>query len=89
MIHGRLAFVRLSVGATLAALLVLVAFDAYSPLVFYASGLICLLLVTELTATEGVRPRWRRRVRGFTWLLVAGFAVFGAVRIWRILEAVS
>lgn len=71
------------VGWTAAALVVLIALEAYSPELFFVVALIGLLVVTELTAPVAVRPPWRRRVR---WLVVAGLVVFGAIVLRRVLS---
>lgn len=89
MIGDRLQFVVLAVGAAAAALLAMVLADVFHPLRFYAVALGAFVLLVELTAPVGVSPPWRRRVRLCTAVLVAGFVVLAALRLWQIVVAVS
>jgi len=84
----RLQFVRFAVGWMAAAVLVLVALDAFSAVLFYVVSLIGFFLVYEATATAGVRPRWRRRVQLVGALLLAVFVAIAAYQIWLIVETI-
>ena len=69
----RLTFVRYHVAWMLATVSVLVAVERFSLPGFYVLSTIGFYLVTELTATDGLRIAWRRRVRIVGVLLGLGF----------------
>lgn len=86
MADPRLQFVRLHVAWMVATILVLEVAGRFSLVGFYVISVIGFFLVEELTATEGIRPAWRRRVRLVSALLVLGFV---AVVGWQIQQIVT
>lgn len=79
----RQQFVTGTLAWMLAAALVLALLDSLTYDLFFVVALIGFLIVVELTAPFGVRPRWRRRLR---WLIVLGLLLFGVVVVYRILS---
>lgn len=79
----RQQFVAGTMAWLLGAALVLALLDALSYQLFFVVSLIGFLVVIEVTAPFGVRPRWRRRLR---WLIVLGLLVFVAIVVYRILS---
>jgi hypothetical protein len=69
----------------LATILLLALLGAFSLELFFVVSLIGFLVVTELTAPFAVRPRWRRRLKWFILLGLAGFAYIVIRRILAIL----
>jgi hypothetical protein len=81
----RLRFVHLTVGWSLATLLILATLQSVSYELVFVISLIGFLVVTELTAPFAITPQWRRRLFYVIGLGLAGFAYVVIKRILEIL----
>lgn len=80
-ITKRQRFVHLNLAWMLAVALVLALLDSLTYELFFIVSLIGFLVVVELTAPVRITPVWRRRIRWFTLLGLAGFAYLVVQRV--------
>jgi hypothetical protein len=78
VVHANLAWM-------LTAALVLTLLDSLSYELFFSVSLVGFLVVVELTAPVRITPVWRRRIRWFILLGLAGFAYLVVQRVLAIL----
>lgn len=85
----RVRFVQLHVAWLLGTLLVFVLLDAFDPERYYIVALIGFFFAYELTATAGVSPKWRRRLRWVAVAWVLGFVALVVRNLASIVAEVS
>lgn len=81
----RLRFVGGLLGALALTGGLLVVLDAFDGELFFLLALVVVLVVTEYTAPDHVRPAWRRRLALPIYLGLAGFGAIAARFVWRLL----